>query len=105
MDFILWGLLVAILLLVFSPSLRARIFVYFLAWLQRRLLRQMQSRQEQGRRSTNAQSYDRTEANRGRKNTQAASSQRGKLDIQDIAAKKFTKAQSDDYVDFEELPK
>lgn len=102
MDFIFYLLFVAVLLLVFSPTLRAWLLARFLGWIQKRLLRQMQERQ--GYRSPNGE-RQRYHQGRQEENKTEAHATQGKLAMDDIATKKFDKAQKEDYVDFEELPK
>lgn len=103
MELILWAIFIAILLLIFSPTLRAWLLARILMSLQRRIFRDMERRQgfsaggqERGR------SGGSEEASRGGTSHRSPTD---KLDMDDIATKKFDKPQSEDYVDFEELPK
>lgn len=100
MDLIFLVLFVAILLFLFSPTLRAWLLSRLLLWIQRRVLKQMQG---QGGRSKQQHYYRGTEGQDEEVTPKAK--QQGKLGMDDIVAKKFGKPQSEDYVDFEELPK
>lgn len=95
-DFFLLLLFTAILLFFFSSSLRA----WLLSWFLRRLQRRMQNQMEEQMRAqgSNTGKHQQTQETRH-------SSGAGKLDMGDIEAKKFDTPRSEDYVEFEELPK
>lgn len=93
MELLFWIFLICVLVFFFVPSVR----LWLLSRLVARLQRKMQSQfEEQMRRSQGAQS--------ARREQRQGSSPREKLDIDSIEAKRFDKENSNDYVDFEELP-
>lgn len=101
LDFLLFLLLGAILLFFFSSRVRQWVLIKFLQSLQRRLQKNMQERyrQQQGQ----SQSRQQSRSSSGSSHQQEYSG--GKVDIDDIAIKKFSKPQQEDYVDFEEIRK
>ena len=94
------GLIIFLLILWVLWFFRARIQV----WLLSHILRRVQERMG----DDGAADYSRQQrtSNRGSSrgsNTSSANQQKQELD--DIEARKFERAASDEYVDFEELPK
>ncbi len=87
-------LLIGLLLLIISGSLRRWLLSLLLTRIQRRMAEQMRQSQGAGRPS-------------GAQGARASQppGPRGKLDMDEIEAKRFAQGSSDDYVDFEELPK
>lgn len=104
-DLILLLVLGAILLFVFSSSVRA----WALSWFLQRIQRQMQRQMEEQMRAQGGPRGSRGQGTSGQQGRQSAEEHRphasGKLDMGDIEAKKFDTPRSEDYVDFEELPK
>ncbi|MDO4692212.1 MAG: DUF4834 family protein [Porphyromonadaceae bacterium] len=90
MEFVGTLLLIAILLYLLMPVLRN----WFIRWVIGRIQQRAQDHMRQGASSSrHAASQD------------ASSQKKEKMDMDEIEAKRFDKENSDDYVDFEELPK
>lgn len=104
-DLILLLLLGAILLFFFSSSVRA----WVLSWFLQRIQRRMQQQMEEQMRAQSSHRGAGQQGSGGEHGYQSAgdshSHTSGKLDMGDIEAKKFDTPRSEDYVDFEELPK
>lgn len=116
MDIILLLLFVAVLLFFFSSSVRAWVLSRIMQSVQKRFMQQMERQaREQAHRaqsgfggqghSRNAYSEEGQRAESYERGSTTRSQYGGKLDMDDIATKKFDKAHREDYVDFEELPK
>lgn len=103
-DILLYLLLIFILLLFLSSSFRAWIVARLLSSIQKRLFNKMM--QEQAKRNAYTQKEQNRKDKYGAQNSDRETrAYQGKMDMDDIATKKFEKSQSEDYVDFEELPK
>lgn len=94
MELILTLLFVGILIFVLSGTFRRWLLMLVLQRVQRRMQEQMRQ-QGMGGQSRSSQPDDRA----------SDASRRSKLDMDEIEAKRFARTDSDDYVDFEELPK
>lgn len=90
MEFIGTLLLIGLLLYLLMPLLRQILMRWILGRVQRTVQDHMQ--QQQKRSTTNARSS-------------TSNSKRDKMEMDEIEAKRFERENSDDYVDFEELPK
>lgn len=98
MKTILMLLLIALLAIALSRSLRQWLLMLIIQRIQRRMVEQMRQSQHGQR------------ARQGDPNASSGSDRRStppgsKLDMQDIEAKRFEQASGDEYVDFEELPR
>lgn len=101
LDLLFLLLLGAILLFIFSAQVRQWVLMRFLLSVQRRMQQAAEEQQRAEGRSTSGQSaYTGQGATGGE-----ARAPQGKLDMDDIVTKKFDTPRSEDYVDFEELPK
>ncbi len=96
---ILTIIFVALLLLLFSSSLRRWLLTLAVGQLQRRMAEQMRRAAEQARAQQTGQSSDRG----ARAGEQTTPHREGKLDMNEIEAKRFERPSSDEYVDFEEV--
>lgn len=90
MEFVGTLLLVGILLYLLMPVLRN----WFLKWIAGRIQQRLHEQMRQG-----------ASSNRRTSSQEPASHKKEKMDMDEIEAKRFDKENSDDYVDFEELPK
>lgn len=96
-DLLLTLFLGFILLFLLSSGFRQWLLVLFLRGVQRRIEEEAKRRRASWTRD--AQGPHSTGEDETRKEPQ------GKLDMDDIVAKKFDRPKREDYVDFEELPK
>lgn len=83
-------ILIGVLLYLYWPTIQA--------WLAVKLLQRLQRRMTE---AAGGEAY-RTERREG---TAESSDSRQKQELDDIEARKFTRPSSDEYVDFEELPR
>lgn len=102
-ELLMYALLVGVLLFIFSSRVRAWVLARIIESLQRRMFRQMEEQAKAQYKRAGARSERTHQSERTYQEEPQAHS--GKLDMDDIATKKFDKPQSEDYVDFEELPK
>lgn len=108
-DFILWLLLVGLLLFLFSGTVRTWVLLRILKSIQRRMTQHggqsYRSYSWRSGASTSQTSSSYEEKHDSTSKGSDSQGHRGKLDIGDIVAKKFDKSPSQEYIDFEELPK
>ncbi len=96
MDLILGIFFVAVILFLVSSTIRRWVLMFILGRVQRRMMEQAEEMQRQQRAQQRAYSQTSREDDER---------PREKLDMDEIEAKRFERGNSDDYVDFEEIPK
>lgn len=97
MEFLLTIFLVGLVIYLLMPTIRAWILRWIVQRIQRNVMNGMG--QNMGQASGNRQQA-RSSAPKDK-----ATTRREKMNMDEIEAKRFDKENSDDYVDFEELPK
>lgn len=105
-DFLLLLLLAAILLFFFSASVRAWMLSIFLRRVQKYMHEHIQEQMSSARRNyaSSTQQKEYNEEKRQQEPRKQSATVQGKLDMDDITAKKFDNPKAEDYVEFEELP-
>lgn len=97
MGFFSGLILVFLILLFLSGGLRRWLQMFIISRVQKRVMEQMRQAAEQQRQRTQQQQQSRDHQGQERP--------RGKMDMDAIEARRFDRGNSDDYVDFEEIPK
>lgn len=93
-------ILIGVLLYLYWPTIQAWLAVKLLQRLQRRMT------EAAGGEAYRNRGYGAPSASSGhREGTAESSDSRQKQELDDIEARKFTRPSSDEYVDFEELPR
>ena len=93
-------ILIGVLLYLYWPAIQAWLAVKLIQRLQRRMT------EAAGGEACRNRGYGAPGASSGRREGTAESSDsRQKQELDDIEARKFTRPSSDEYVDFEELPR
>lgn len=109
-EFLFFALFVGIILFFLFPGLRAWVLSKVMQSVQRRIAKQMEEQMRNASERQRSAYGSHSSEQRAREESedyqrQGRGTPQSKLDMSDIAAKKFEQVKKEDYVDFEELPK
>lgn len=109
-EFLFFALFVGIILFFLFPGLRAWVLSKVMQSVQRRIVKQVEEQMRNASERQRSAYGSHSSGQRAREESedyqrQGRGTPQSKLDMSDIAAKKFEQVKKEDYVDFEELPK